>query len=82
MKKLDEHYKHIKETSGADHPVVIKQLFIYQDQMYNEYLDESHELIDKYKKEIMEPMREVGRIELKGNRQKRKLVITEAGSKI
>lgn len=68
LKKQNEMFDILKEFDDANDPHTLKLMFIYQDIVKQEYNSEQRTVSKEYKKSVMNPLREVARIELKGNR--------------
>ena len=66
-KKMNEMFELLKEFEDASDPKSLKMMFIYKDIVNQEYDEEQRMVTKEYHKAIMDPMREVARIELKGN---------------
>ena len=52
-------------------------MFIYRDIVEQEYNSEQRTVRQDYLKSVMNPLREVARIELKGNRQRKAAKVSE-----
>lgn len=61
-------YKGIQEADNAGDPAALKQMFIYRNMMEQEYEEESRKVTKEYMDDVINPLRQVARIELKGNR--------------
>ena len=61
-------FENIRHFDNAQDPETLGDMFIYQDQQAQLYDQESREVIQEYMLSVIDPLREVARIELKGNK--------------
>ena len=66
-KKLNDMFELLKEFEDASDPKSLKMMFIYKDIVNQEYDEEQRMVTKEYHQAMMDPLREVARIELKGN---------------
>lgn len=71
----------LKEFDEANDPQTLKLMFIYRDIVEQEYNSEQRTVRQDYLKSVMNPLREVARIELKGNRQRKMAKVSEPDGK-
>ena len=67
----------LKEFDDASDPQTLKKMFIYQDNVQQEYDKESRDVTKEYQKSVLDPLREVARIELRGNRQRKVVKVSD-----
>ena len=77
LQKLNEMFNLLKEFDDASDPQTLKKMFIYQDNVQQEYDSEARSVAKEYQKSVLDPLREVARIELKGNRQRKVVKVSE-----
>ena len=68
LHKQNEMFNMLKEFDEANDPQTLKLMFIYRDIVDQEYNSEQRSVTKEYMKSVIDPLREVARIELKGNR--------------
>ncbi len=66
--KMKKMYDGISEANIATDPMALKQMFIYKNLVDEEYEEESRQVMKEYMMDVLDPLRQVARIELKGNR--------------
>ena len=71
----------LREFDDASDPQTLKKMFIYQDNVQQEYDKESRDVTKEYQKGVLDPLREVARIELKGNRQRKVIKVSDPRQK-
>lgn len=75
--KQNDMFDILKEFDDANDPHTLKLMFIYRDIVDQEYNSEQRSVTKEYMKSVMNPLREVARIELKGNRQRKVAKVSE-----
>jgi len=68
ISKMNEIFGLLKEFNDARDPQTLKKMFIYQDHQKQEYEEEQRKVTKEYMKSVIDPQREVARIERRGNR--------------
>ena len=61
-------YGDISKADSTTDPMTLKQMIVYQNLVDEEYEDESRQVMKEYMNDVIDPLRQVARIELKGNR--------------
>lgn len=60
------------DYENAENPNALKMMFIYENGVQNDYEEESRVVTRQFQKEVLNPLREVAKIEMKRNRETRK----------
>ena len=68
LEKLNDMFDLLKGFDDATDPQTLKKMFVYQDFVQREYDQEAREVTKEYQKGILDPLRDVAKIELQGNR--------------
>ena len=76
LQKLNEMFNLLKEFDDASDPQTLKKMFIYYNNVQQEHDAESRHVTQEYLKSVIDPLREVARIELKGNRQRKVIKVS------
>ena len=64
-------YQMVQDIQTAENPQSLRNIYKYKQMVHQEYGNEIRETIAKYTQAAKDPLREVGRMELKGNRQRK-----------
>jgi len=68
LEKMNGMFELLTEYDDAADPQTLKKMFIYQDNVQREYESEMRSVTKEYQNSVLDPGREVARIEMKGNR--------------
>lgn len=77
LQKLNDMFSLLKEFDGANDPQTLKSMFVYKDIVNQEYDSEQRIVTKEYQQGVIDPLREVARIELKGNRQRKVVKVSK-----